>query len=110
MFRCLFEVFHSLREEVEVVIQFGPSDEQNFRSALNRTDGPTRVKAALDEICVDDAHASVETDKELISTEIKATIGMEEFDTHVRDGLTREYRRISALGMTSSSLRSSSLV
>ena len=94
-----------MRENVEIVVQFGALDEHQFRAALNRKDGPNRVKEALDMIRVVDAHASVASDKELIADEIKATIGTEEFDTLVRDGLIREYRRISAVGMSRKNVR-----
>ena len=96
---CLFEVFHSIREGVEIVIQLGPDDEAGFWIALNKKDGPSRVKAALDAIQIEDAHASVEADKQLIKQAIMNTTGVDEFDSFVRAGLASEYRRISANSM-----------
>ena len=92
-------MFCSLCENVEVVIQFGPKDEIAFRAALNRTDGRNRVHEALAMISVANAQASVKSDKDLITAEINDTIGTTEFDSHVRDGLAKEYRRVSATGV-----------
>jgi hypothetical protein len=95
---CLFEVFVALKEDIEITIQFGRSDERAFRIALEKG-GPARIQTALSAIRVAEENSSVESDKHLILAEIEATTGIGEFDALVRAGLASEYRRISATGI-----------
>ena len=105
--RCLFELYHALNEKLDIAIQFGPADEYEFRAVLTKKDGRTRVKEALEAISVLHAHASVQTDKEMIEAEIKANVGIDEFDSLVRAGVAKEYRRISAAAMARLAMRGS---
>jgi len=95
---CLFEIFHSFQEGLNIEMQFAPEDERDFKIALQKN-GLTRIEKALSMIDVATAQASVEKDRMLILNSIQKQMTLEDFNNRVRDGLRLEYRRVSASGL-----------
>ena len=90
---CLFEIFKSLECGVPITMQLGAKEQEDFRVALNKG-GLARVNAALDNVDAREAGATMEDDKRDILADIERTVGLDEFNRRVREGLKMEYKRI----------------
>ena len=104
---CLFEIFHSFREDIKIDMQLSSRDERGFKIALQKN-GLARIEKALTGIDAATAQASVEGDRVAILADIQRHMSIEDFNTLVRDGLRLEYRRISAAGLARSTSSSAS--
>ena len=95
---CLFEVFVAVTEGVAVVVRLESKDMVDFQHALNM-DGMARVSRALAALDARDASASVSSDKDMVLDDIQTTVGFDEFNRQVREGMLAEYKRISVSAM-----------
>ena len=95
---CLFEIFTSFREKLNIEMQMTLNDERDFKMALQK-DGLKRIENALAGIDVAIAKASVEGDRIAILRDIQVHMSLVDFNKRVRAGLRDEYRRILASSM-----------
>ena len=94
--RSPFHQIHiALTSDIPIAIQFGGSDEREFRVALNSSGGRERIAAALTKIDAQHAQSSVETDREFILAVVKRDMGLAQFNALIRDGIKLEYSNIS---------------
>ena len=90
---CLFEIFHSMKGNLEIEMQLSTKDEREFRVALQK-DGMARIEESLRGIDVSTAESSVNKDRTMILDSIKQEISLDDFNTFVRTGLLKEFRAI----------------
>ena len=91
--RCLFECYVALSMRLGLVLQFGHQEEIDFRAGLSQG-GMARINAVLDEIDARTAAATLPSDLEMILLEIEGSMGIEEFNEMIRDGVLSEYRTL----------------
>ena len=84
--------------KIPTVIQFGDKDEVEFRAALLKG-GMARVAGVLEGIDATAAEATLSTDREMILLEIENSMGLEEFNQLIRNGMATEYRSLAKQGL-----------
>ena len=95
----MFEIYIALKTDTPIAIQFGNADEQDFRAAISSSgDGRARIHAVLNAIRVEQANASVPSDREYILGIVEGEMGLERFNVFIRDGIKREYASINRSG------------
>ena len=83
--------------KLDVVLQFGDEDEIAFRAALSKG-GMARVQEAVERIDALKAEATLQTDLAMILSEIESSMGIDEFNQLIREGLLAEYRNLAKKG------------
>jgi len=83
--------------KLDVVLQFGDEDEIAFRAALSKG-GMARVQEAVERIGALKAEATLQTDLAMILSEIESSMGIDEFNQLIREGLLAEYRNLAKKG------------
>jgi len=76
-----------------IVLQFGDQDELDFRAALSKG-GMARVKEVLEAIDATKAQATLRTDLKMILLEIEESMGLDSFNTLIREGILAEYKNL----------------
>ena len=90
---CLFEVYVAITEAAHVIVKLATNDMVEFQKALNKN-GMERVDRALAGLDARKADASVDSDKEMILHNIEQTVGLDGFNSRVRESMREEYKRI----------------
>ena len=96
--RCLYEIYVALHMNLPTIIQFGDDDEVEFRAALLKG-GMTQISAVLDGIDATAAEATMSSDREMILLEIENSMGLEDFNQLIRNGVANEYRNLAKQGL-----------
>ena len=76
-----------------IVLQFGDQDELDFCAALSKG-GMARVKEVLEAIDATKAQATLRTDLKMILLEIEGSMGLDSFNTLIREGILAEYKNL----------------
>ena len=76
-----------------IVLQFGDQDELGFRAALSKG-GMAHVKEVLEAIDATKAQATLRTDLKMILLEIEESMGLDSFNTLIREGILAEYKNL----------------
>ena len=79
-------------------LQFGRQDELEFRAALSKG-GMARINAALDEVDATKAEATLESDRNMILSEIDSNMGLGAFNELIQSGMLVEYRTLARQGL-----------
>ena len=92
VFRCLFEIFTAIVAKADVQMVFAPSDEDGFFEALHA--GRFDAKDVCSRLDAMQASATVEADKQMITSRIQKEIGMQSYNKQLRQFLEGQYRLV----------------